>query len=268
MRVKLINQSCLPDDALLRLLQQAAVAAHVKGPVVTIVRRGSWHPRGQAHRQRMLINPKTKRPVSTRVGWIELWPRTDYHEAYDYVVSYQCFFKTAIHEYAHVRDLQKNKPFGQYNRRWKNRPHERRAIRAADRGVEWISARERRQIEVNEAILALAIAVEEHDRTKRNRKLAQQLDDAETRRGAAKHDIEINGYLPVSLRAVLLNYADRVASFTNHGGATVCGYKVYLKKGWQWEGSHEFRLATVKQCIEALKSVETCDCEECGKKEE
>ena len=42
-------------------------------------------------------------------------------------------FNLASHEWQHIKDLQKNNRFGEYNRNWRNRPHERRAITAAKR---------------------------------------------------------------------------------------------------------------------------------------
>ena len=65
-------------------------------------------------------------------------------------------FELAAHEWRHIADSQKGRKFGDYNRRWKNRPHERRAIRTERKAANLIKTSRL----VQEAILEFAIAVE------------------------------------------------------------------------------------------------------------
>lgn len=68
----------------------------------------------------------------------------------------ESFFSLVAHEWKHVADMQKRKRFGDYNRRWANRPHERRAITVGKRAEKIKDER----ADVQEAILALAINLE------------------------------------------------------------------------------------------------------------
>ena len=65
-------------------------------------------------------------------------------------------YRIAAHEWRHIRDKQKKKQFGQYNRRWANRPHERRAVNSANRALRLKDQRK----DIQEAILDLALCVE------------------------------------------------------------------------------------------------------------
>lgn len=44
-------------------------------------------------------------------------------------------FRTLVHELCHLRDKRRGAEFSGYKRRWRNRPHEKRAVRATDRIV-------------------------------------------------------------------------------------------------------------------------------------
>lgn len=75
----------------------------------------------------------------------------------DPLAAAERFFSLAAHEWKHIADSQKGKRFGEYNKKWANRPHERRAITVGKRAEKIKDER----ADVQEAILALAINIEE-----------------------------------------------------------------------------------------------------------
>ena len=54
------------------------------------------------------------------------------------------FADTLVHEFCHVKDFCDAKFYGHYNRRWKNRPHEKRAIRHNENSQRKTLSQERR----------------------------------------------------------------------------------------------------------------------------
>lgn len=52
------------------------------------------------------------------------------------------FYGTVAHEWRHIADYQNGAKFGEYNRNWKNRPHERRAIRSKARAMKLLEENE------------------------------------------------------------------------------------------------------------------------------
>jgi len=161
-RVKLYNFSTMPSRELRALLEHAAKEAGCDGPVVTKINRGGRRPHGLAERGDWVCKWYiSRRPngrnghlklgtVHTRRGYVTIWP----FSAADPLICAENLYKTAVHEYAHVADLQQRKQFGQYNRQWANRPHEQRAITAATFGM---LKRDRKR---DDLILALGIAIE------------------------------------------------------------------------------------------------------------
>ena len=75
----------------------------------------------------------------------------------DTITIAEKIYSLAAHEWKHVADLQKKKHFGQYNRNWGNRPHERRAIAAAQRA----DRKKNERPDIQDAIINLAINIEE-----------------------------------------------------------------------------------------------------------
>ena len=41
------------------------------------------------------------------------------------------------------------------------------------------------------------------------------------------------------------------------------GYRIDLKRGWQWNGSHDIRERTVNDALSAFYEVRPCNCKEC-----
>lgn len=65
-------------------------------------------------------------------------------------------YRLASHEWRHIKDVQKKARFGDYNRNWKNRPHERRAMNSEKRAIRIKDKRE----DIQDAIIALGINIE------------------------------------------------------------------------------------------------------------
>lgn len=171
MKVNLFNFSKWPDKELRLLLEHAAKEAGCEGPVVTKIHRGGRRSHGLAERfwfiyawalsnkrgrpdnrpQNLADAMRPQKGVRTNGGWVQIWPRT----TGDPLLCVEDFYRTAVHEFAHVADMQQRKRFGEYNRQWANRPHERRAITAAMFGSL------KRDTKRDERILNLAIAIEQ-----------------------------------------------------------------------------------------------------------
>ena len=68
-------------------------------------------------------------------------------------------FEIAAHEWKHIADFQNNRKFGQYNKNWKNRPHEKRAILAQHRAVEKLHQSQ----SIQNIVIDLAIEIEKYN---------------------------------------------------------------------------------------------------------
>ena len=73
-----------------------------------------------------------------------------------YVSTAQQVFRTTVHELKHISDSQNCLRFGDYNKKWANRPHEQRAIKTTEKAARFIED----NIEVQDAILSVAIEFE------------------------------------------------------------------------------------------------------------
>jgi len=65
-------------------------------------------------------------------------------------------YRVAAHEWRHIRDKQMGRRFGNYRRRWEDRPHEKRAMRSEQKALKL----KERKPEIQEAIIKLGIAIE------------------------------------------------------------------------------------------------------------
>lgn len=173
--VKLYNFSSIPDNALLPVLQIAKRAARCRGNIVVKVTKGGSYTQSHAmlcdwvskfflsKRRYTKSSGKTelkKGRVYTDGGCVILSPRSK-HDPLEFALD---LFETVIHEFAHIRDRQDNKSFTDYNRQWKNRPHERRAIAATQDVMSNIEKQTLKREKCNEAILNLAIEVEKMEK--------------------------------------------------------------------------------------------------------
>ena len=68
----------------------------------------------------------------------------------------ESIFKLAAHEWRHIKDMQKNKEFGEYNRNWKNRPHEKRA----EKSKQIAASKIEKVSDYQDAIITLGIEIE------------------------------------------------------------------------------------------------------------
>lgn len=75
---------------------------------------------------------------------------------WDPLILAEKIYSTAAHEWRHIRDCQKNARFGQYNRNWENRPHERRANNSREKAKKLAEKR----TDIQDAILALGLEIE------------------------------------------------------------------------------------------------------------
>jgi hypothetical protein len=142
--MKLYNKSSLSDAALEPLLVAAGRCAHAKtsGVVVKVTHGRSASISGMAHSASFvyawhLWRGGGRRRVDTHGGWFSIvMPRSG-----DSLAIAELFFKTAIHEWAHIRDYQAggrwampwaSKGPGGRRARHDSRPEELRAINAVD----------------------------------------------------------------------------------------------------------------------------------------
>ena len=171
--MKLYNRTRCPDEVLAPLLTAAGRAVGTRtGKVIVKVTQGSrggcqgetnscaWVREFALATRKYTKDGKLKRRlVATDGGWIRM-TLPGPHPAYDPLDQAERFYRLAVHEWAHVKDYQDGgKRFGDYNKRWANRPHEMRANRMCAEAME---REEAGQIKGrDEEILALAIWLEE-----------------------------------------------------------------------------------------------------------
>lgn len=107
-------------------------------------------------RTRGVLTPLDRKPIHSDGGFLFIWLA----KGWEALSAAESFYSVAAHEWRHVRDFQKRLSFGQYNRNWKNRPHERRAINSCKRALRIKDSR----TDIQDAIIALGIAIEESRR--------------------------------------------------------------------------------------------------------
>jgi len=143
--MKLYNNTAIPDDLLEFIIKEAAKAIKPRvrhGNVVVKVNRAGERCSGFAERcdyvAKSWLSPRRykgdHRRVKTDKGLIVLRvPKAgdpilwDSHLWREPLHIASKFFDLCLHEWGHILDFQKGERFGDYNRRWANRPHERRA---------------------------------------------------------------------------------------------------------------------------------------------
>ena len=168
--VKLYNKSRCPDEILKRLIGAAGRRIGARSAVVVKVtqsQRGHQHGCAKPgvpylwHLARKRKGVQRYRMIDTDGGWIEL-QLPIIHRAYDHLEQAESFYRLCLHEWGHIKEYQENADrtashrFSDYNRRWKNRPHERRACRIATEAGERYYSKTAEQ-----AILELALWLEE-----------------------------------------------------------------------------------------------------------
>lgn len=136
MAIKLYNKSQCPDEILRPIIAAAGRRIGARtGVVVKVLGPCRGHQGHAKHQFRVyswhLTQKRTKRlgrSIATDGGWIELHvPRR--HPADNHLMLAEQFYRLCLHEWGHIKDFQDGKRFGDYDKRWANRPHERRAIR-------------------------------------------------------------------------------------------------------------------------------------------
>ena len=166
--IKLYNFSPFSDEVLVPVLNLAKSSLPCHGNVIVKVTRGGWYVHSMARpcdyvSKAILSKTKKTKSGKNRKGWVN----TDggyvilspgYYE--DSLLMATEFFKVAVHEFAHVRDFQRKEKFTGYNKRWKNRPHERRAIHATDDTMEKVRKNSEIFETYNKVILNLALEIE------------------------------------------------------------------------------------------------------------
>lgn len=75
----------------------------------------------------------------------------------------ESIYSLMAHEWRHVKDNQKGIRFGDYNRNWKNRPHERRAMNAEKKAIRVKDKRD----DIQEAVINLGIEIERIENSKK-----------------------------------------------------------------------------------------------------
>lgn len=179
MSVKLYNVGPLPDNVLYPVLALAKRLVGCKGDVIAKVTRGGYRSRSVALRacgvRKFALGTRYEKQGSMKLvptdgGWVILRPYTEFpitrHTARgvestfnkDGIRIAEYLFSTACHEFAHVKEFQEGATFGKYNLRWKNRPHEVRAVFMQKEAVKKALTRP----EYHQAIFDLAVEIEAH----------------------------------------------------------------------------------------------------------
>lgn len=168
--MKLYNRTRCPDAVLAAVLNAAGKlsGARTAGVVVKVTAGASV--RGLAFRADWVrlgfLTGRgfsgTSRKVGTDRGYYRIILPCRAAFSDDPIKLAQHFFQTAIHEWVHIRDFQHHECFCNFNRRWANRPHERRAVAATNTALDLIRFGLRSDPE--DEILALAIWLEEQNK--------------------------------------------------------------------------------------------------------
>jgi len=159
--MKIYNHTRIPTALLEPLLSEAAKAIGARFSRVPV--RVTWSSRGAYGRQldadAIRSNSLARKPRTKEGIYRKVWVKVDGGYLFirigkkgDPLERAEKAFQIALHEWAHIRDRQRGERFGNYNRRWANRPHERRAEcqmrETLERGL---------SAEAQEAILNLAV---------------------------------------------------------------------------------------------------------------
>lgn len=179
MAVKLYNQSGLPDEPMRSLLLDAQRLAGAKGSVVVKVTRGGrtttcyakscrwvskWFLAGRSNHRK--DGKLLQGSILTDGGYVHMQPR----HLGDSIEAARYFFETAIHEFAHIRDFQQGGRYamawsradaGGRRPKWAKRPEEIRAVNRTDEALELLAKQPERRIRIDDAIIGLAIQIEE-----------------------------------------------------------------------------------------------------------
>ena len=176
--MKLYNNTRLDDKILYKVLYKAAKAV---GSVrtqkvvikVTTAQNGNsgcvkcgkghygfyeWHLKGE---RRTAKGRKSQKLIYSDGGFMFLKICVGRLSGRDPLMTAENIYSLAAHEWRHIRDFQKKEHFGQYERNWANRPHERRAINSAKRADRIKMERP----DIQDAIIDLGINIEEIRKT-------------------------------------------------------------------------------------------------------
>jgi len=176
------------------------------------------------------------------------------------------FVKTLIHEFVHVKDFCDAKKFGQYNRNWKNRPHEKRAIRGTKKLMDPEKLSDRKK-----SYLARLLEIDkELDDIRAERARKRDENDEKNNEKARvflriRDELGADIWMPKTLVEAWWKYRDRIEDVSYHrdsyDGVRI---EMWTKTGWCFspETHCEFEYST-KSAIDAMKWVEPCDCEDC-----
>ena len=175
----LYNHTKIPDDILTKVLYLAAkaVGSIRTQKVVIKVTTSSQYCSGRCHKLGLMYyhgflrgswdydysnseyNKKSDRKLIPTDGgymFLQIPVTTKWSRYSDPLDLAERIFALAAHEWQHIKDYQKKVKFGNYERNWKNRPHERRAITAAKRADRVKDKR----TDIQDAILNLGFAIE------------------------------------------------------------------------------------------------------------
>lgn len=163
------NATRIPTKILLPVLRAAKTAVGSVPTKVAVLIKWGAHVHGLANDYSMVReNVMGKKWDETKPhkyipcqGFITLYLPYDW----DPLFTARSFFSTASHEFKHVKDFKEHKYFGKYNRNWRNRPHEKRAIRTA-KGV-MAKFDQGRRPDWQDAVINLGIALEELQKIRR-----------------------------------------------------------------------------------------------------
>jgi len=139
MKIKLYNFSRYSNDILKKACEYAYRVNNCRGEVVVKVTRGGYRTRSYAHnyyavyKHFLSARSYTKSSNYTKLkegsvycdGLVVLKPNKSYRDSLE---NAQYLMNTIIHEFKHIADFQNKEYFGQYDRKWAERPHECRAV--------------------------------------------------------------------------------------------------------------------------------------------
>ena len=172
------------------------------------------------------------------------------------------FVDTLVHEFCHVKDFCDGKKFSQYNRNWKNRPHEKRAMRDTNRLLTGeLSSRKqgyrKRLFEIEEELKALYKAKSEASKAKTKKKRESEKE--------MREELGASWDVPITLVRAWYKNRDKLDSVDYYrcpwDGVRV---ELWAADGWCFDPeTHCDHAYSTKDAIDCIKWLEPCDCEGC-----
>lgn len=163
-KVVVYNETKYPISLLSKFCREGFIAQKLnkkKGTVVVYIKKAGTYIRGN-YDTAFGFNDGCGNFIRCQLGLITITlPSTPSTYVYhDSIQTAQLWWKVLLHEFAHAYDWHNGGKFAEYNRHWKNRPHEKKAVQLTKQCLKKLEGSTRNK-KIQDLILDLAIKFEE-----------------------------------------------------------------------------------------------------------